>query len=425
MNSKSMAAWIYWRLKIKHMKTKLFFLCNLLLAGGIARAQVLTPDSVLTKVGQNPALLAFDAKANSQNAYAEGAKNLDAPKISAGQYQTPYSLKPDMGSFMVQAEQMFTNPAKLKAKAAYEQNLSKVTAEDKNYLKNQLFAQARQYYFERVILEKKMALLQNTADLLNYVLKDANIRLTYGKEKLNNIYKAKAQLFELDNTREQLNSEIGQRNIMLNTLMGRDKLAAFAVDTNLNLHSYANSRADTAGLATSRSDIRSIDRTIELQQLNAQMENSQRKPDFGIQIGHMFSYGGYPNQYILMASVSIPIVPWASRSYKANLKGIRYETEVLQQKRQDVLNQATGQLALLRSQLNSKQRQLNNDKTNIIPAFQNSYKTALQAYDQNTGDLPAVLGSISDLQDARMRSLDRLQDILTLQVAYEKELEKY
>ncbi|PTQ99735.1 outer membrane efflux protein [Mucilaginibacter yixingensis] len=409
------------------MKTKvtaLYILLISLLLGSKVNAQVLPLDSVLAKVGRNPALLAYDAKAGAQDAYATGATSLDAPKISAGQYQTPYSLSPNMGSFMVQAEQMFTNPAKLKAKAAYQQGVSKVTVEDKNYLKNQLFAQARQYYLERVLLEKKLALLQSTRQLLDYMLKDANIRLTYGKEKLSNIYKAKAQLYELDNTGEQLNNEISQRNVMLNTLMNQDKQALFSVDTNLVINTVLTP-ADTTGLATSRSDIRSIDRSIQLNALNAQVAYSQRKPDFGIQAGHMLSYGGYPNQYILMASITIPIVPWASKEYKANLKGIRLETEELQQRRLDVLNQAAGQLASLKVQLVSQQRQLSNYQLNIIPALQNGYKTALLAYDQNTGDMPSVLNSINDLQAARMAALDRQQDIIKLQVAYEKELEKY
>jgi len=420
-----MAGWTSWKLKNKIMTIKRYLLYIALLIGSGAKAQILSLDSVLARINRNPALLAYDAKANAQQAYSAGAKNLEAPRISAGQYQTPYSLSPNMGSFMVQVEQLFTNPAKLRAKENYEQALSKVTTEDKSYLKNQLLAQARQAYFERVVLEKKLALLQNSKELLDYMLKDANIRLTYGKEKLSNIYKAKAQLYELDNTREELKNEVSQRNILLNTLMDRDKQSDFAVDTNITIKSYPAAQNDTAGLAQARSDIRSIDRNIELQQLNARMESSKRKPDFGLQAGHMLSYGGYPNQYILMASVTIPIVPWASKEYKANLKGIRYETEALQQKRQDVLNQAEGQLASLSSQINSKQRQLDNYKGNIIPALQNSYKTALLAYDQNTGDLPSVLNSINDLQTARMNALDRLQELLTLQVAYEKELEKH
>ncbi|SHM82961.1 TolC family protein [Mucilaginibacter sp. OK098] len=409
------------------MKTKYQIIVTLLACFAVvsAKAQVqrLPLDSVLVRVAANPALQAYDSKISAQDAYATGAKSLDAPKVSAGQYQVPYQFSPNGGSFMIQAEQMFTNPAKLRAKEDYMKGLSKVTAEDKNYLKNQLIAQAKQYYYERVVLEKKLILLQNTQSLLEYMLKDANIRLTYGKEKLTNIYKAKADLFELDNTREQLNNEISQKNIALNTLMNRDKQTAFIVDTIIVLREYESELTDTAALANARSDIKGINRNIELQRLNAQMEYSKRKPDFGIQAAHMISYGGYANQYILMASVTIPIVPWASKEYKANLKGIRYEVEELQQKKMDVLNQAEGQLAGFRSEMGSKKRQLKNYQQNIIPALQNGYKTALLAYDQNTGDLPSVLLVIKDLQTARMNALERLQEFLTLQVAYERENE--
>jgi len=388
-----------------------------------AKAQTLPLDSVLARVSANPELLSYDAKMSAQDAYATGAKNLDAPKISAGQYQVPYQFSPNGGSFMISGEQMFTNPAKLKAKEDYMKGLSKVTAADKDYVKNQLIAQTKQYYYERVMLEKKLALLQNTQSLLEYMLKDANIRLTYGKEKLPNIYKAKAELFELDNTREQINNEISQKNIMLNTLMNRDKQTAFMVDTNIVLKDYETAITDTANLANARSDIKGINRNIDLQQLSAQVEYSKRKPDFGIQAAHMLSYGGYPNQYILMASITIPIVPWASKEYKANQKGIQYEVEELQQKKLDMVNQAAGQLADLSTDIGSKKRQLKNYQQNIIPALQNGYKTALLAYDQNTGDLPSVLDGIKDLQTARMAYLDNLQQLLTLQVTYEKENE--
>jgi outer membrane protein TolC len=411
------------------MIKKIIFLSGITLLGcKLLQGQslVLPLDSVVARITTaNPGLTAFDAKAGAQNAYALGAGNQPAPQISAGQYQTPYQLNPNTGSFMISAEQMFTNPVKLRAKENYMKGMSAVTELDKQYLKNQLIAEARQYYFDRVVLEKKLALLQNIQSLLEYMLKDANIRLTYDKEKLSNIYKAKADLYELDNTREQLNNEIRQKNIMLNTLMNRDTQTPFMVDTDLVVRDYESGLTDTAALASARSDIKAVNSNIELQQLNAKMEYSKRKPDFGIQAAHMLSYGGYPNQYILMGSVTIPIVPWASKEYKANLNGIRYEVEELQQKKLDILNQAEGQLAGLRTDMGSKKKQLKNYQQNIIPALQNNYKTSLQAYEQNTGDLPTVLDGIKDLQSARMEALDQLQELLQLQVAYEKENEKY
>ena len=399
-----------------------------ILACNIADAQspVLPLDSILNRISRyNPALLAYTAKAGAQNEYAKGAKSLDAPKISAGQYQTPYSLSPNGGSFMIQADQMLTNPAKLRAKEKYMQGLSAVTEQEQAYLKNQLLALARGYYYNQVVITKKLAQLTNNRQTLTYMLKDANIKLTYSKEKLANIYKAKADLYELDNTQEQLDNQLRQNTVMLNTLMNRDKQTAFVVDTNIMFRDYENSLTDTAILAGSRSDIKMLDRNIQLQQLNAEVEYSKRKPDFGITAAHMLSYGGYPNQYILMASVTIPIVPWASKEYKANLKGIKYEVAQLQSEKQDKLNQAEGQLASLRLDISSKKRQLKNYTENIIPAMQNSYKTALLAYEQNTGDLQSVLNGIKDLQSARMNYLDRLQELLQLQVAYERENETH
>ena len=431
MNCAKKAGLICWRRK-NNMKTnnKLIWISALLMVFACSRLQAQAPvlplDSVLARVDRaNPALRMFDAQANAQNQYAAGAKNLDAPKISAGQYQTPYSLNPDMGSFMIQAEQMFTNPAKLRAKQAYMQGQAALTLQQQAYLRNQMLAQARAAYTDAALIVKKQALLANTRQLLEYMLKDADIKITYGKEKLSNIYKAKAEVYQLDNEKEQLNNDYTQNLLMLNTLMYRDKQIVFSVDTNIVIKNYETAFTDSAALAANRSDIKLIDRSIQLQQLNAAVEYSKRKPDFGLLAGHMFSYGGAPNQYVLMGSITIPIASWSSKEYKANLKGIGYEVEQLQNQKYDKLNQAEGQLAALRANIASKKRQLKNDEQNIIPALQNGYKTALLAYEQNTGDLSAVLDAIKALQQARMDALTRLQELLQLQVAYEKENEHY
>jgi len=411
-------------MKINHRIIYGLLLCTLSLTVK-AQQEYLSLDSVLARVSANPLLRTYDAQINAQNAYAGSARSLDAPKLSAGQYQTPYQLKPGAGSFMVTAEQMFTNPAKLRAKENYMKSISRVTAEEKKYMNNQLNAQAKQYYFERAILEKKLTLLDNTAGLLEYMLKASNIRLTYGKEKLDNIYKTKAELFQLDNSREEIKSEIRQKNILLNTLMNRDKGQDFIIDTSLVIRDYAAKVTDTGTLASVRSDIRGIERNIELQQLNAKVEFSKRKPDFGLQAGHMFSYGGMPNQYILMGSITIPIAPWSSKSYKANLKGNQYEIDQQRERKISLLNQAEGEVAGLKAAWAGKFRQLKNYRQNIIPALQNSYKTSLLAYEENTGELLPVLESIKSLQTARMDALERLGEILSIQVAYEKENEMH
>lgn len=390
-----------------------------------AQVSVLPLDSVLAKLAANAGLQAYDARISAQNAYAKGAKSLPAPQISVGQYQTPYQLNPNTGSFMISAEQMFTNPAKLQAKQDYMNGMSKVTAEDKNYMKNQLAAQAKGYYYNMGIIERKRALLEITRGLLTYTLKSADIRLTYGKEKLNNIYKARAELYELDNSQEQFSNDLRQQRIMLNILMNRDKQIDFSVDTTLSVKDYEIAVIDTSDLTTRRSDIKGISQNINLQALNARMEYSKRKPDFGLQASHMLSYGGMANQYILMGTVTIPVFSWSSKEYKANLKGISYEVEELKQRKLALINQAEGNLVGLKAAIRSKKILLKNYNLSIIPALQNNYKTSLLAYEQNTGEMQWVLEGLKALQMARMDALDRLGELLQLQVDYERENEKY
>lgn len=386
-----------------------------------AQETYLSLDSVITNINNNPQLQIYLAQIAAQEAFAKGAKNLDPPKISAGQYQTPYAFSPNMGSFMISGEQMFTNPAKLRAKENFLKGQSKVTASEMAYSKNQLIAEAKQYYFEAIVYKKKLLILDKTRELIEYMIKDANLRLTYGKEKLGNIYRAKAGLYALNNTKEKTLSSITQRMIMLNTLMNKNTSTNFNIDTNIIIKDYDGKFTDTATLASKRTDVASINQSIALQTLNSQMEYSKLKPDFGLQAGHMFSYGGNPNQYILMGSITIPLSSWSAKETKANLEGIKQEVAVLQLKKMAVLNKAEGQLAFIKTDLKSKKKQLENYQFNIIPAFYNSYKSQLLAYEQNTGDLAAVLDSIKDLQVAELEAMDKLLEIAQLQVDYEKE----
>ncbi|MBK9413692.1 MAG: hypothetical protein IPN61_09805 [Bacteroidetes bacterium] len=55
--------------------------------------------------------------------------------------------------------------------------------------------------------------------LLNYIVQVAQNRFTFNKEKLNNIYKSQADLFELRNMEAMLFGDMKMKNIELNTLM--------------------------------------------------------------------------------------------------------------------------------------------------------------------------------------------------------------
>lgn len=389
----------------------------------LVSAQVLPLDSVLKRIEQNnPELKMYSAQIAADSSYAEGAKSWMPPTFSTGPWQAPYNNFSG-GMWMFTGEQMIPNPSKLKANQNYMLGMIPVEQRGKGAERNQMFSMAKENYFEWVVLKKKYDVLVQTDSLLSYIVNIAQSRYTYNKEKLNNIYKAQADLYELRNMETMFIADMKMRNVEINTLMNTDKTFVFDIDTTLHLRSYELQLADTSLVASSRSDIKQFDASIGLLKLQEQYEKSKRLPDFGISYSHMQTLGQMPNQFSAMAMITIPIAPWASKEYKSNIKGLNSAMDAISFQKQSLINVTTGNIATLQTQMKSARQQIDNYNHQIIPAYYKSYQTAMLAYEQNTENLFVVLDALRMYRMASMDEFDQLQTLLKLQVDYEKEME--
>jgi outer membrane protein TolC len=289
----------------------------------------------------------------------------------------------------------------------------------------ELRAAAKTLYYQQAILTKKLVVLDENEELLRFLIKLAEARYPYNQATLPSIYDAKARLEMHLNDHRQALAQAEQNTIALNTLMSRQASQDFAVDTTvLSTPSRPLTVADTAMLASRRSDVRSLDRSLASVRLNQELETSRRRPDFGVQFEHMPFLGTGAAQFTLMGSVSLPLVPWAAREYRANVAALGYETQALRKQRETVLNEAAGRLAGLRADLTLRHEQVLAYEQHILPALRRSYQATRLAYEQNTGQLFQVLEAWTTLKLTRLQYLDALQQQLTQQIAYEKELEQ-
>ena len=364
----------------------------------------------------------YDEQINAANNYSQMAKSWMPPTFSTGLWQTPYKNFSD-GMWMITGEQMIPNPSKQKANYNYMQGMASIENQGKEAKQNELFAKAKQNYYEWIVLQRKYDVLVQTDSLLNYIVQVAQARYTYNKEKLNNIYKAQADLYELRNMENMLLGEMKMKNVELNTLMNFDKSFVFDVDTALKSRNYELQLPDTSLISSSRSDIKQFDSSIGLVKLQQEYEKSKRLPDFGISLSHMQSLGEMPNQYSAMGMITIPIAPWSSKEYKSNIKGLDNTANAISFQKQSLINETAGMIASLQTQIKTEKQQLSNYEMNIIPAFYKSYQTSMIAYEQNTADLFVVLDGLKMYRMAKMNELDQLNKLLKLQVDYEKEME--
>ncbi len=125
-----------------------------------------------------------------------------------------------------------------------------------------------------------------------------------------------------------------------------------------------------------------------------------------------------------MGMISIPISPWSSKMYKSTSKGIDYQIKGYQKQREAIINEATAMVESVKWRINTQKKQISLYQKAMLPALEKNYKTSLLAYEQNTEDLFVVLDAIQALQMANMELLNKKQELLLLQVEYEKTIEQ-
>jgi outer membrane protein, heavy metal efflux system len=395
------------------------------------QAQVMTLDSVITLIDkQNPMLQEYSYKISALNTYAKGATSWMAPMVGAGTFMTPYANQMlmderDKGAWMFSVEQEIPNPGKLKANKKYLSSKASVEEQTRATQFNKLRSEARLFYYRWLVAEEKKKILQENLRIMELMLKLARIRYPYNQGSLGNIYKAEGRLNEVENMMLMTNGTIEESSYRLKTLMNLPADATLMVDTTTEVTLDPNTKLyDTATLNDQRSDIRQLDKTIEVMRYNQQLQRSQAKPDFRIRFDHMQPIGNMPTQFTAMAMVSIPIAPWSSKMYRSEVKGMQYDIDAMKKGREAILLESRGMLAGMASQIVRMRQQMENYQTKIIPALEKNYQTLMLAYEENREQLPIVIDAWEALNMAQMDYLEKREEYFNMIVSYEKELEK-
>ena len=397
----------------------------------LASAQVVTLDSVLKVIDRkNPMLQEYDNKVKALNEYSTGAKSWMAPMVGAGTFMTPYGNQmlmeeSDKGAWMFSLEQQIPNPAKLNANKKYLQSRAGVEEEGRFIQFNNLRTEAKTYYYQWLVAEEKITVLKENERIIELMLKLARIRYPYNQGSLGNIYKAEGRLSEVQNMLLMTRADIEDKSYRLKAIMNLLPSDSIMIDTatviKFSVDQIIN---DTSQLNTQRSDIRQINRTIEVMRLNQQLQKFQAKPDFKIRFDHMQPIGNMPTQFTAMAMVSIPIAPWSSKMYRAEVRGMQYDIEAMKKGREGILIETRGMLAGMANQIIRMKQQLENYDTKIIPALRKNYQTLMLSYEENREQLPIVIDGWEALNMAQMEYLNKREEYYKMIVSYEKELEK-
>ena len=403
-----------------------------------SKAQTLKLDAIIDSItASHPVVKMYSNEIRSMDEAAKGAKSWMPPEFSTGLWMTPYNpsrwkkmddgmggIKEGMGQYMIGGQQMFPNKRKQNADAAYMEAMSSVEKEKKNATLNELISDAKQFYFEWLILKKKLVILEQNEKLLDFMIKNAEIRYKNGLEKISAYYKAKAALGNVQNMRLMFENDIKEKRIRINSLIGRNAMTDFDIDTTYQLNDYSTIVFDSTLFYNGRSDLKAIDKDINLTWLKQETEKQSLKPQFGIRYEHMFGFGGFPMQYSLMGMMKLPLTKWSSKMNKANIESLKWKANSLQSQKEMMVNEYSGMAYGMRNELELKKKQLKLYDENIIPALKNNYKTMQLGYEQNTEELFMLFDAWETLYMTQLEYAELLNQALKMQVSIDRLIEK-
>ncbi|WP_026898179.1 TolC family protein [Daejeonella oryzae] len=415
---------------MQHIKK--FILIIILLNSGLLYGQeILSLNEILLEIERNnPALRSFENRIKSQDAKVEGAGAWMAPMVGAGTFMTPYPGQKvmeagDKGAFMISAEQDIPNPAKTKAKAGYLAAQSSITRSEQGVLANQLRAKAKELYYDLLIAHKLIAYQKENLAIMQTMRKLGEIRYQYNQGALNQVFKAEGRFYEADNMIVMTQSSVRSYKIALNSLMNRPASTDFAIDTLYKVEFNPLPQLDTAYLASKRSDILQMERSITAMSLNINQVKQDFKPDFRLRFDHMSSYSSMmPRQFTVMGMLSIPIAPWSSKMYKSEIKSMNFEQEAMRQQKQAMLNEMLGMTKMLENETHTMHHHLENYENKILPALSKNMKVSMLSYQENKADLNTVIDAWETVNMAQVNYLDQLKKFYKMIVDYEKNIER-
>ena len=414
-------------LNIKKIGLILLFMSSKLAFGQL----VMSLDQILEEIkSKNVGLKAYDNRIQSKDAKVDGAGAWMAPMVGAGTFMTPYPFQGmlgenDRGALMISAEQDIPNPAKVKAKREYleAQSLSDVFAQSELF--NQYKARARQLYLGLLIDYKKITYQEENKRIMETMKKLAEIRYPFNQGGLNQVFKAEGRSFESENMILMTESSMRSKKIALNTLMNRSADMDFQIDTSFKVVFVPKADLDTAYFASSRSDILHMEHEINAMKKNIVLMKQEAKPDFRLRFDHMSNYSTMmPRQFTVMAMLSIPIVPWASKMYKSEIKSMSFEQEAMRQQKSAMLTDLLGMSRSMENELFAMQKQLANYEQKIVPSLQKYLKVSILSYQENKSDLNTVIDGWEALNMAQMNYLNQLEKYYQMIVDYEKNIER-
>lgn len=355
----------------------------------------------------NPEILAAQKAAEAAQARIAQARSLDDPELDIESWAIPLNQPGNFNranTHMVNLRQRLPFPGKLRLRGEVASQEQAMAAARYRAKEREVIAAVKKGYYDLFMADREIQIAQEQLDLLERILKIAEVRYSVGKVTQQDVLKAQVEQSDLINRLIISEQARATAEARLNTLLNRQTDSPIGRTTEREPPATPFEQANLYKLALdsspqlqeAASGITQAERSRELAIKN------QKYPDFTVGLGYWYvPQADFQHTYTGMLTFTIPFF-WTKPKHDKEV-----EEASAQIARAEASYRATKNLAFLEvrestTKLNAARKSVTLYRTGLLPQAELSLKAAEAAYQTGRLEFIGLLETERALRDVRL-----------------------
>ncbi|MGH7411085.1 MAG: TolC family protein, partial [Candidatus Methylomirabilis sp.] len=364
-------------------------------------------DLITEALKVNPEIVAARKAVEAAQARIVQARSLDDPELNIESWAIPINQPTNFNQanmHMVNLRQRFPFPGKLRLRGEVASQEEAMAAARYRAKEREVIAAVKKGYYDLFMAERNIQITQEQLDLLQRILKTAEIRYSVGKVTQQDVIKAQVEQSDLINRLIVAEREHHHAEARLNTLLNRPPGAPIGRTAEREPPTTTFEQEELYRLTIDSSpEILEAASGVKRAELSHELAiRNQKYPDFMLGLGYWYNpQGNFQHTYSGMLTLTIPFF-WTRAKHDKEV-----EEASAQIARADATYRAMKNLALFEVRenlvtLNSARQSVALYRTGLIPQAELSLKAAEAAYQTGRLEFTGLLEAERALRDVRL-----------------------
>jgi outer membrane protein, heavy metal efflux system len=373
----------------------------IIVCGGAIYAQ--SVDSLVNEaLRNNRQLKGLEQRVRAASYKSETVGYLPAPTLGIEFQQVPFSDPNPFNQALSQNlsfSQMFMIGGKLSSMAEAEKQNVPIAQSDYDIAKQKLIAEVKEEYYKIWMDEHHAELREDNINIIKDLLSRAENSYRVNKANYSEVLLLRAELSSYQTDYDVLNNEAMSEIYKMNNLLGRDIGSTdIKVRHGWKIDTLAQSPKELEDiLLNNNPSIKKMSSMIKMSELEVYANNKELIPDIMVQgmvmrmprgmilttksdPMMMSGLGETEYMYSVMASITLPFMPWSSGRITSKEEELQADISGLSMDRKNMQEEMVAQLNALLKKLESKREQAELYQNEVIPLYRSAFEAQLGEY---------------------------------------------